>query len=245
MNDTFSAVMNKSFPTINEAYNYAAKLSQALPFQASRVWEDLFESARPKKNFMLRLIGVDRKTDKFCQKVAPGGTWNVEIEAPGSEYERAGIFGPRIAQTQYYRASAWYSRYLPYAYGMMMAEWEFKYWGINHQSINSYYGTVGGFVSLGQGDANIPAENNHPAWNRIDPDDVKLYNKIYDASMSVKSPSLPFDEAFAPALAYTACFLPQQVYNHCGDWWGWKHVCEVFEYLKRPIPKVRKSCKSA
>jgi hypothetical protein len=232
-------MLNKKFLTLSEAYGYVATLGQAgIPFEYSRVAADRFKKSKRRHYF--NLLGVDQKTAKFCEKVAPGGTWNVEIEAPGTEFEQAGIFGMRMAKTQLHRASAWYSRYLPYAYGMMKAEWVFPYEGINYDSINGYYGTVCGFVYLGRGDDNIKPENGRPGWDRIDPADVALYNRIAESSWSIQPPSLPFEEAFGPALAYTAYFLPQATFDHCGDWWGWEHVLKVFEDIGHPRPKVRK-----
>ena len=41
-----------------------------------------------------------------------------------------------------------YSKYLPYAYAMMKAEWSFRCLGIDFESINAYYGTCMGFAYL-------------------------------------------------------------------------------------------------
>src|SRR5262249_8817514 len=97
-----------------------------------------------------------------------------------------------------------------------------------------YYGTCMGFAYLGWGDDN-------PHWSRLDPEDHALYNEVYNASMSVRPPSLPFDEVYGPALAYTALFRPDLVAAHTDpDNWHWKRVCEVFERLTRPGPVYSK-----
>ena len=76
-----------------------------------------------------------------------------------------------------------------------------------------------------------------PRWSRLEPEDHALYNEVYNASMRVRPPSLPFDAVLGPALAYTAIFRPDLVAAHTDpDNWQWRHVCGVFEELGRPRP---------
>jgi hypothetical protein len=223
------ATLNKRFPTLVEAYNYTNGLNAAgVTMQPSRVFQDRIGASR--RNRFLLLLGVERKAADFCAKIDPGGTWGVEVEGPGTPYETVGLIGMRTAHTRYHRCSAWYSRYLPYAYAMMKAEHGFRCLGVDFESINGYYGTCMGFAYLGWGDDDA-------RWSRLEPEDHKLYNEIYIASMSIRPPSLPFDEVLGPALVYTAIFRPDLVSAHTDrDNWQWQHVCEVFEHLNRPRP---------
>lgn len=225
-----SAPLNKRFPTLVEAYNYANGLIAAgVTMQPSRVFQDRIRASQ--RNRFLLLLGVERKAAAFCARIAPGGTWGVEVEGPGTPYDTVGLLGMRTARTNLHRCSAWYSKYLPYAYAMMKAEWSFRCLGVDFESLNAYYGTCMGFAYLGWG------EDDKPGWNRLEPEDYNLYNEVYAASMSIRPPSLPFDEVLGPALAYTALFRPDLVAAHTDpDNWQWKHVCEVFEHLKRPPP---------
>ena len=137
----------------------------------------------------------------------------------------------RTAHTQHHRCSAWYSKYLPYAYAMMKAERDFRCLGVDFASINSYFGTCMGFAYLGNG------EDDPPGWDRIEPEDQKLYREVYDTSMRVRPPELPFYEVLGPALAYTAIFRPDLVAAHADqDNWQWRHACGVLEELGRPRP---------
>lgn len=221
------ASLNKRFPTLAEAYDYANGLVAAgVTMQPSRIFLDRNKASR--RNRFLLLLGVERKAAAFCARIAPGGTWGVEVEHPGAPYHTVPLMG------MHHRCSAWYSRYLPYAYAMMKAERSFRCLGVDFASINAYYGTCMGFAYLGWG-------NDDPRWSRLEPEDHALYNEIYSASMSVRSPSLPFDEVYGPALAYTAIFRPDLVAAHTDqDNWQWQHVCAVFEELGRPRPAYTK-----
>ena len=223
-------MLNKSFDTIDEGFQYISDLvASGMKFQECRIANDFI---KPKKTKQFKLLGVDKSTESFCKKISPGGKWNIEIEEPGTMFiTNNGRM--QIVKNCHYCASAWYSKYLPYAYGMVMAEYDFKKRGIDFRSINSYYGSVIGFVSLGRGEANQP----DCLWNRIDPEDTKLYTKIFNASLKISYPTLPFDEAYIPALVYTACFLPEVAYDYCGE--GWKLVCSILEEIGRPRPVVR------
>jgi hypothetical protein len=227
------STLNNRFPTIVEAYTYAnALIAAGVQMQPSRVFQDRLDASE--RNRFLLLLGVERKAAGFCARIAPGGTWGVEVENPGTPYETVALLGMRTAQTQYHRCSAWYSKYLPYAYAMMKAEWSFRCLGVDFESINAYYGTCMGFAYLGWGD-------DESGWDRQEPEDRKLYNEVYAASMRVRPPSLPFDEVYGPALAYTAIFRPDLVAAHTHqDNWQWRHVCEVFEHLNRPRPVYSK-----
>jgi hypothetical protein len=117
---------------------------------------------------------------------------------------------------------------------MIKAEWSFRCLGIDFESINAYYGTCMGFAYLGWGD-------DDSRWSRLEPEEHKLYNEVYNASMSVRTPHLPFDEVYGPALVYTAIFRPDLVAAHADQHnWQWQHFCQFFEYLKRPRPVYSK-----
>ena len=219
---------NRRFPTLDDAYDYADGLIAAgLAMQPSRVFQDRIRPSR--RNRFLLLLGVERKAADFCARIAPGGTWGLEVEDPGTPYHTVPLLG------MHHRCSAWYSKYLPYAYAMIKAEWSFRCLGVDFESINAYYGTCMGFAYLAWG------EDGPSGWNRIEAEDRALYNQVYDASMSVRPPDLPFDEVYGPALAYTALFRPDLVAAHTDqDNWQWRHVCQVFEHLNRPRPVYSK-----
>jgi hypothetical protein len=224
------STLNKRFPALADVYNYANGLiASGVTMQPSRVFQDRIGASR-RYRFLL-LLGVERKAAGFCARMAPGGTWGVEVERPGTPYETVGLLGTRTAQTQYHRCSAWYSKYLPYAYAMMKSEYGFHCLGVDFESINGYYGTCMGFACLGWG------EDDPSGWNRLEPEDRALYSEVYNASMCIRPPDLPFDDVYGPALVYTALFRPDLVAAHADeDNWQWQHVCEVFEHLKRPRP---------
>ncbi len=220
--------MNASFPTLIDAYNYVAKLSREMPFQASRVYSDLLK--KPNDPFR-RLIGVGRKAEGVCKRLAPGGQWRIEIEVPGTDYERAGVFGSVLVKTQHHRASAWYSRYLPYAYAMMKSEWDFKCSGVDFQSINSYFGTCMGYSHMILGTS-----------DRFEAEDVDLYDKLSDRSSEFKPETLPFSAVYNYAICFIAVQDPYLLAKHTHkDSWQWEHACDVLESLDMATPNYRQS----
>jgi hypothetical protein len=229
-------MLNRSFPTLDEGLSYVENLiREGVQFETSRVYADRIRP--PKKNRHLMVLGVDKKCHKVCTKLAPDGMWNIEVEAPYTPYEKLALWeGFQTVHTQAHRASAWYSRYLPYAVAMLKSEYHFPYLGINYESINSYYGTCLGFVDLGRGGSD--ADN----WHRIEQRDVELYNECYDHSMQVKSPDLPFYEALQPAICFVAVQKPHLLAKMVDkDCWWWDHACKVLESMKRPRPKYQKT----
>ena len=242
---TLEVPKHKSFPTLLEAHAWANNLiGQGVQMQASRVWSDRFKSAQPRSH-VIKLLGVEKRADAVCQRLAPGGQWNVEIETPGSEYPHAGILDFVTMKTKHFRCSAWYNRFLPYAYAMINSEHGFKCFGIDYECINSYYGTCLGFVSIGQGDTECASDSEY--W-RIVKEDVDLFQTLYSASGQVRAPQLPFDEALNPCCCFVAMRAPQLLvksFGHVPECWVWEHVQAVAELLNLPriqfrFPRQRK-----
>jgi len=223
---------HQTFPTLDAAHAWANSLiGQGIKIQASRIWEDRISKPR---SHIIKLLGVEKKAAAICARLAPGGQWNVEVETPGTPYQSAGILDRIDRQTKFHRCMAWYDRFLPYAYGMMLAEWDYHCLGIDFESINSYCGTCMGFVGLGQGDG---AESDTDPYWRIVKEDVALFSDVYQASMSVKSPSLPFDEAFGPCCAFVSLKAPRELSRHFKqDCWIFQHVRDVADNLSLPQP---------
>lgn len=208
----------QSFPTLDEAYKWATGLLNNYTINTSVVWNDLFKHARPDDKY-LPLLGVERKAAKVCRTLAPEGQWRVEST------------GGDIPQLQ-----AWYSRFLPYAVAMMESEHGFECKGIEYESVVSIYRTVMGFVDLGQGEGCNPKLG----YYRIEKEDCDLFDEIYSASMAAKSPSLPFDEAFAPCVVYVALHKPSLVTAAFDqDCWIFKHIRAACEKMNRPVPCFR------
>jgi hypothetical protein len=221
--------MNKSFDNLGEAHLYVEGLVRAgVPMQPSRVWSDQFK--KNNRNRMFMLLGVKKDAGEFCNRIAPGGKWHVLVDNPGDTHYRAGLLDPVLVTLQHYQASAWYDRYLPYAYGMIKAEHAFKCTGIDFDSINSYFGTCLGFADM------ILNDNSH-----FVKEDIALYREVYDQSTTIKSPELPFYEVLAPALVYIGIKAPHLLAKHTEpDNWQWKHVCEVMESMKMTPPVYKK-----
>lgn len=217
------------FENLQSAYNYTNKMANDLIVSSKKVianalWNDLFKEYRPKSRIS-QLLGVTMATGKKCQSLASGGKWWVNCkEIPG----------------QHVQFSAWYSKYLPYAYAMMLSEEGFECFGIDYTSINCYFKTVGGFVALGTGDVER---------NVIDEEDIELYKKCYNASMDIQSPQLIFSEAFNPAICFVAIQRPDLFVkyiqsNKCSketalNDWRTKHVLEVIQQIGLNPPQFK------
>jgi hypothetical protein len=150
--ETIIVVRHKTFTTLDEAYAWGAELSRKTTVIVSRLRQDFFKRVLPRDNHF-KLLGVQKSAEKVCKRLEPDGHWSVEVEAKGTEYVRvAPLFGDthtHVAKQN--RLMAWYSRFLPYAIAMVQAEGYFpNARGIDFESINAYYGTCMGFVSLGQ-----------------------------------------------------------------------------------------------
>lgn len=229
--------MNKSFNTLHAAYGYAAGLVRAgVEAHRSRIASDQLGKKRLPPP--IELLGVGYSADSQCRKLAPGGTWGVEVEMPGTSWVAGvGLFAREVT-LKYHRFSAWYSRYLPYAYAMMKAEHGFKCIGLDFASINSYYGTCLGFQGI--------VESNTDSWSRIDPADVDLYSKLHEASDSIRPPDLPFDEVLNPCLAFVAVQAPHLLARHTDEEnWQWTHAMGTLEAAGLPRPPYRKTTPKA
>lgn len=234
-----SVLTNQTFSTLKEAYEWCnGQVRKGLPVQTSRVHADLFKKPRGLSGRYVKLMGVTSKAEKICKELCPGGEWRVEVEAPGTEYDRISVWhGFRTVKTQCYRFSAWYSRFLPYAYAMMKSEHSFDCMGVDFQSINSYYGTCSGFNYIGRGDGSIQADEKNGLqadYHRIVEEDCDLFDKICLASMDVECPSLPFSEALNYCSVYVALKRPDLFNEHWDkDSYMRDHVRKTFDYLSK------------
>lgn len=242
----------RKFDTLGEAYVYANKLANTLlnsgrPVVLSVIAADKFRKPR---NRQFQLLGVSSKAGKECARLAPGGKWwvNCNVRADGL-----------------HQFMAWYSKYLPYAYAMMRCEDGFEAPGIDFESINGYFKTCMGFCYLGQGEGEIkkmPADalrrlaNGEDARDFvelqeshvIEDEDLSLYSKLYNASMQVSPPNLPFEEAYRPACCFVAHRRPDLFVDYIGHGrkrslsecladGRYRHVLNVSERAGLAVPK--------
>jgi hypothetical protein len=195
----------KAFDTLDSAYIWANNTANQLlrsgeSVIANRIYADLF---RKPKFRQIKLLGVSKRAANDCERLAPGGKWWVQCQKT----------------PQGHQFMAWYSKYLPYAYAMIQAEQSFQSLGIDHDSINSYFRTVTGFVWIGKGEIVIESEPNNihslimmgenaanlistSKASVIEEEDIELYENCYCYS-EASDASLPFFEAQRPAY----CFL--------------------------------------
>jgi hypothetical protein len=214
----------QSFATLAETMARAEELIVELSKKgeevvASAIYEDFL--TKPKSR-MIKVLGVSSQASREANSVAPGGKWCLHHEMVG---------GGR------HRFMAWYSRYLIYAWAMFQCEDGFVAIGVDFESINAYYRTCQGFNYLGQGDIEgLFSEES----------DLQLYEEIYDASMKIRPPSLPFDEAYQPAFCFVAYQRPDLFHEaimkcrgtkegYLADW-RVKHLSKVSEMIGRPVP---------
>jgi hypothetical protein len=204
--------------------------NDGVPFQGNRIWRDQFRRSDRDQHFVA--LGVARSTQNIVKGIEPNGAWQLEITPPNTTSVEIVLQPmqpfpePELVKSKHYEASAWYSRFLPYAYGMFQAEWDFQAKGINYESINAYYGTVMGFQELAND------------RNRIIAEDRELFNKIQTASHFLKPPRLPFDEVFLPCVAYV-CYHRPDLYaqGYDEDHWFWDHAVKTCEKAGLTPPK--------
>lgn len=211
VNITHSAVLTEPLPetmtfdSIQDAFAWAAKLTNETQVTTCQIANDRFKSFWPKgksKN-LFALLGTVASADRKIRSIEPNGKFVVVV----------GRYHGLVQLTTYY------NRYLPYAVAMMASEDGYECMGFDYESVNAIYGTVCGFNDIGFGD-------------HIVDEDRDLYDSIYTASMSVKSPSLPFDEAFNPACVYVALKAPRRFTRRFSkDCWIYDHVRQVAERL--------------
>lgn len=217
----------RRFDTIKEGMGWIEDLlRQGVELRCNRIWNDQFRKPRSR---LMKALGVEANAQRECQRIAPGGKWTVELYSETHD-------------DLYYTAQAWYSKFAPYAYSMCQSEEGYKCFGIDYESINSFYGTVMGFVNMGIG------SHDTDAYQRIDEADTKLFNDIYSASARIHPPSLPFDEAFWPCAVFLAVRAPAlfvkqfcKPYRADGRLYGgglyYRHALEVLGKIGQPIPK--------
>lgn len=178
---------HRTFPSFQDAWDYTAGCLVALekagqPVVAAQAWTDLFERFRP-KGIIPQVLGITRATVRKCEQLSAGGSWTIHHSA---------------WQTGGHQFLATYSRYLPYAVGMMECENGFEYLGIDHQTVIALHGTVMGFVDIGLGE-----NAGHDEADRA------FYDELYSTACKVCPPSLPFDEAYNPACAFVYIHAPK------------------------------------
>lgn len=214
--------MNKMFDRLECACDYVNDLmASGLVFQASQIFESRYKSSINKINPHLMLVGVDKKTENFCRKIAPGGKWSLEIEKPQTPYFKG--FNRKPATTSYYRACAWYNKYLPYAVAMTNYYDSPNLIGIDLPTIKVHYGSCVGYKKI--------VEANTDDWKRIDPEDVELYKKILETSNKLKEPQFLLDEIYSSAFCYVAVKAPKLFSKFKKGWWGFEHIQDVFKVL--------------
>jgi hypothetical protein len=215
-----------TFKTLKAAYDATSTVLGHHTVRASAMYEDLYEHARPPDE-TFALLGVESRADKLCKQLDPTGEWKIEMD---------------VLEHGVVRFQAWYSSFLPYAVAMVESENVehdiAECWGIRYDSINAYYGTVMGFVTLGQGDGHNP----ETGYWRIRKEDSDLFDECYMGSIDVTSPQLPFDEAYRPCLVYVALTKPSiiaQHYNFDHNHRNVQHIYEVCDKMNRPRPRFR------
>ena len=216
-------------PTFQHVANLKAGLvwvhslmRQGHKFRASTIYEDRI---RKPHSHQIKVLGVCAKAEKEVNRTAPDGKWSVEISEGNG----------------YYCAMAWYNRFAPYAYSMCQSEHGYECMGIDYESINSYYGTVMGFVNLGTGLSDTDA------YQRIAEEDRDLFADIYSKSCRLHTPQLPFEEAFWPCAVFLAVRCPKLFVKQFGtvEYGGgcyFRHALQVLEALDLPIPEELKRC---
>ena len=191
-------------PTFPEIWSHLCRLVPQLradgkKVYANRRWADFFSPPRGQE---AKLLGWNRTTIRECERLAPGGTWSLWANSYHDGYQ----FNLR------------YSKFLPYAYAMMMAEHGFSAFGFDFESINSEYGTCLGFESIA---------------TKCEPADAALYQSLTEASFQLSPPQFPFDEAFKPAICFVFVRRPKLLLKP-----GWgadhgltKHAAAVVAHL--------------
>jgi hypothetical protein len=72
------SILNKRVNTLAEGLEYINGLIRAgVPFQPSRIFRDRFKAR--KQNRSLLILGVEKRSAIQCHKLAPGGTWGIEV----------------------------------------------------------------------------------------------------------------------------------------------------------------------
>lgn len=210
-------VRPRMFDTLQEAYDSINDAQRkGMKLCASRIWVDFFDKPPGRTGRFIKLFGVSPKAERICKDFEPTGKWRVEFE----EIE-ASPANPRM-----YRMTAWFDRFLPYAFAMMQAENGFECRGIDSDSINTLYHTIGGFMDLGF--------DHH----RIVDEDRQLFSRLYHACNEIKSPSLIFYEVYRPCAVFVAFRNPKVALKALGpDHWMIDFVREVAEHLGDPIPE--------
>lgn len=209
-----------SFKSIRDAYNWALQYindNRQIKFVLNPICEDIFKSARPKgvNKKVFELFGTTFGAEKKVRSIEPDGEWNLEIHTScGNSY-----------------FMLWYNRFLPYAEAMVKCEDGFELYGFDYTSIFVLYKSVCGYTDLGNGvDGDV--SSNDPNYNRICSKDRQIFEKIYETSMKLKPPYLPFDEAFQPCLIYLALHSPKVFGNFLPkDHYLFDHVQEVCKII--------------
>lgn len=198
-------------------------LSKQVPVEASRVWYDRIKKPR---SLMVKTLGISVAAEKIAQRIAPGGTWTVEVARNPNGF---------------HQLSVWYSKFALYAYAMTRSEEGFECLGVDFESINAIYRSCMGFVDIGIGDGGDPKAG----FERTEADDVDLFSNIYSRSAQLWPPALPFDEAFRPCAVFLAVrnpklFARQFCRPESGYYRYFEHAKAVLNDIDVPLPDYLK-----
>ncbi len=195
----------QEFDSVQEAFSWAAKMTRETNVTTCARAVDRFKNAWPrgKNSDVFALLGTTFGATKKIKAIEPNGKFLVVSNLYHG----------------FTRFTTYYNRYLPYAVAMMLSEYGYECHGFDFESINSIYGTVMGFVNIGMSEYIID-------------EDRDLFDRIYNASVSIKTHYLPFDEAFAPASAYVAMKSPKRFTKFFEkDCWIYEHVREIADRM--------------
>lgn len=215
---------HRTFDTFAEAWFYTRNTCHYLQgkghaIMAAKVWQDRFKQYRP-RDLQSQLLGFGKQAVRECERLAPGGKWTVLRESPSPHQW--------LHATGGWQFSVAYSKYLPYAYAMMQAEDGYKAFGLDFDSINSYFGTCMGYGWIGMG--HFPGH---------DEADFNLYDELACTSHQVKRPQLPFDEVWNPACCFVRVRRPdmfEKTQPKGGN--AYEHTAAVLARCANRLPKL-------
>lgn len=219
---------HKTFATFAEAWRYTCDTirelqSKGAPVYAARTWMDRFTNCRP-RDPQSKLLGFGKQAVRDCERLAPGGRWTVIAQTETNSLSLMGDIHRR--EMGGYAFTVRYSKFLPYAYAMMMSENGYTAFGLDYESINSHYKTCCGFNDIACDEFTEQA-------------DFNLYDELASASHKIKSPTLPFDEVFLPCVCYVHARKPALLKRFVKDQshWIWQHARAVERSIQK-LPQL-------
>ena len=112
----------QQFDTLTQGRAWIESLVTAgVDFRTNRIYNDWFKKPRSR---LIKVLGVEARAQRECQRIAPGGKWTVETY--GETHDDL-----------YFTAQAWYTKFAPYALAMCQSEEGYQCFGIDYESINS------------------------------------------------------------------------------------------------------------